>query len=922
MNAISSRSSSIAQFFNKVPLRTVLVVPFVIQIVGAVGIVGYLSFKNGQAAVENLAGQLIEKVDDNVDQKLQTFLAVPHLANQLTADAFQNNLLSVDEPEILTDHFWSQVQTFDSTTFIYMGSAEGGIITLGESTLEITPDFRAPGDYEIYYLDEEGEPTDLIEVKPDWDSRGRPWFKTAVETKRPYWSDIYSLFAVADEDGVAELAIAAALPVFDQEKTLLGVLGIDISLADLTQFLENLEISPSGQVFIIDRAGKLVATSTKSPLTVTKDNVAEQIDASDSQNAITSLVAQALGERFDGFEKINQSQQLHIELDGQRQFIQVSPWSDDYGLDWLIVAVVPESDFMGEINKNTRNTLILSSLALAISVVIGMLTARWVTQPILKLKDAATAVADGQFDQNLDTERQDELGVLAKAFNSMASQLQTAFTALKRNNEDLEQRVEERTAELEAAKITADQANQAKSEFLANMSHELRTPLNGVLGYAQILSRSSSLTGKERDGVNIIHQCGAHLLTLINDVLDLSKIEARKLELHPTALHLPSLLQSVVEICRIKAQQKGIEFIYQPSSRLPDGVKADEKRLRQVLINLLGNAIKFTEQGSVTLRVDVVKLSEPSASLLFQVIDTGVGIEEADIEKLFRVFEQVGDHKKQSEGTGLGLAISQRILRLMGGEIQLKSQLGTGSEFFFTVDLPLATDWAEQQGRLESGQHIIGYEGAPQTILVIDDRWENRAVVQNLLEPIGFSVVDAENGKEGLEQVRHELPHLVITDLAMPVMDGFEFLQAVRADEKLKSTKIIVSSASVSDIDQQMALDAGGDSFLAKPVDAQALFQSLAEQLNLTWQYEIVEEPSVELTHNVAELALPPTTVLESLKEQAHLGQVGTLRDQLQNLSSTEPKYRPFADSLLALVKNFLIEEIEEKLEFYLTYSK
>ena len=204
------------------------------------------------------------------------------------------------------------------------------------------------------------------------------------------------------------------------------------------------------------------------------------------------------------------------------------------------------------------------------------------------------------------------------SFTQMTQQLQNAFTTL-------EDRVASRTAELEAAREDAELANRAKSEFLANMSHELRTPLNGILGYAQILRRSKTLPNQARQGINIIDQCGSHLLTLINDVLDLSKIEARKLELLNAELHLPTLLQSVVEMFKIKAEQKGIEFIYQPNSGLPDGVIADEKRLRQVLINLLGNAIKFTDKGSVTLQVDVLNQPETHASLMFQVVDTGGG---------------------------------------------------------------------------------------------------------------------------------------------------------------------------------------------------------------------------------------------------------------------------------------------------------
>lgn len=469
------------------------------------------------------------------------------------------------------------------------------------------------------------------------------------------------------------------------------------------------------------------------------------------------------------------------------------------------------------------------------------------------------------------------------------------------------------------AETAAKQASEAKSEFLANMSHELRTPLNGILGYAQILGRSKTLPDPDRRGVDIIYQCGSHLLTLINDILDLAKIEARKLELASTELHLPSLLQSVVEMCKIKAEQKGLEFVYQPSSRLPEGVEVDEKRLRQVLINLLGNAIKFTEQGSVKLQVDVVDLSATQASLLFQVIDTGVGISEADVSKVFQVFEQVGNQKKQSEGTGLGLAISQRIVQLMGGNIHLKSQLGKGSEFFFTVQLPLAENWAQQQGTLQGGDRIIGYEGERHQILVVDDRWENRTVIHNLLKPLGLTVIEAENGLEGLEQLRSQQIDLVITDIAMPVMDGFEFLKCIRNSEVLQSIKVIVSSASVAQTDQQMALDAGGDDFLAKPVDAKSLFETISTHLNLTWIYESQESLPCQ-TASSTEL-VPPHKILKALLKTAQQANLKKLRGQLEQLVKTEPIYSPFADSILKLTSQFMVEEIEELLNQYLAES-
>ena len=499
-----------------------------------------------------------------------------------------------------------------------------------------------------------------------------------------------------------------------------------------------------------------------------------------------------------------------------------------------------------------------------------------------------------------------EIDTLSSNFQLMANALQDKF-----------QEIQQANLEIQQAKEVADNANQAKSEFLANMSHELRTPLNGILGYAQVLTRAKTLPQKEQQGINVIYQCGSHLLTLINDVLDLSKIEARKLELAPAALHLPSLLQSVVEMCDIKAQQKGIDFIYQPSSQLPEGVETDEKRLRQVLINLLGNAIKFTDQGSVTLRVEVLGQTNEQVRLLFQVIDTGTGIAEADLAKLFEAFEQVGDRKKQAEGTGLGLAISQRIVKLMGSQIQVTSELDKGSQFYFTAELPVVNDWARQTANREFDR-IVGYEGQHRTILVIDDRWENRAVLKNLLEPLNFGLIEAEHGQEGLEKLRSAQPDLSITDLAMPVMDGFEFLKRVRSDEDLKHHQVIISSASVAQADQQVALDCGGNYFLAKPVDAQALFQALSDCLDLEWRYEAMEEPTENVENVSLEVVIPPRPILENLLGLARSANIYSLREQLEWINNKDAQYIPFTKPLTDLAKQFQSEEIEARLQQYL----
>ncbi|XHX76034.1 MAG: MASE1 domain-containing protein [Stenomitos frigidus ULC029] len=519
--------------------------------------------------------------------------------------------------------------------------------------------------------------------------------------------------------------------------------------------------------------------------------------------------------------------------------------------------------------------------------------------------------------------------VTTSVLSAIIIEREQAQTRLKKVNEDLESKVDERTAALRKSKDAAEVASRAKSEFLANMSHELRTPLNGILGYAQVLRRSPTLTIKEQQGIEIIQQCGSHLLTLINDVLDLSKIEAQKMELYPTELHFPGFLQGVVEICSIRADQKRIAFNYEADPRLPLGVYVDDKRLRQVLINLLGNAIKFTDQGSVTFKVNLVENERCDSSehlaltthdhcrICFQIQDTGIGMTPAQLEQIFLPFEQVGDTVRRAEGTGLGLAITHKIIQIMSSRLDVTSQLHQGSTFSFELTLPKASAWATT-ARMNRQKTVMGFLGHPKTILVVDDKWENRSVLVSLLEPIGFVLIEASNGQEALDITLASSPDLIITDLMMPLMNGFELIARVRQMSALQSIPIVVSSASVFESDQHQSLDSGANEFLAKPVQADQLLTILQRCLGLEWTYATpVEATAAVTTTKPTEVLQPPLLMppspeaLAKLYDLAMQGRLRALREEVTRLEQLDQALLPFTQEIQKLAKGFQIEKIQ-----------
>ncbi|HYD79402.1 MAG TPA: ATP-binding protein [Paucimonas sp.] len=577
---------------------------------------------------------------------------------------------------------------------------------------------------------------------------------------------------------------------------------------------------------------------------------------------------------------------------------------------------------------------VLGQLLLSIVLIVTLLQFR-VLAPIKRLMGESQKLARRQLSERFVWRRDDELGNLGSSLESTREALQALFDELEtknralerdiehrvqtekelqRHREHLEELVKERTAELMIAKERAEVANKAKSAFLASMSHELRTPLNAILGYAQILRRDKQLNEQQIASLTTIRQSGEHLLTLINDLLDLSKIEAGKFELYASAVNLAPLVQVVVDISRVKAEQKSLLFECDIPDDLP-AVLVDEKRLRQVLLNLLGNAVKFTDRGKVVLEVRSRGIDAGSARLLFTVRDTGIGMEPDQLETIFQPFEQVGDMQRRHGGTGLGLSISRQLVRLMGSDIHVTSEPGKGSVFSFELLVPLATDEVVQN---QSSERIVGYEGAVKSILIVDDVVANRAMLSELLDELGFATAEAVDGAEAVAMVQARPPDLVLMDIRMPVMDGLEATRRIRTTDGLRQMPVIAISASATSEDERDALDAGVNAFMTKPIDEAQLLAHIRSFLQLTWR---IEQPAAAAAEQSEPMIAPPQEEMNILHRLALEGNMRELRRQAEHIAALDERYRPFAEKLEKLAKEYQSKAIMDLVKKHLEHA-
>lgn len=1052
-----------AKSFARLPLGIVLIVPFMLQIFGTVGLVGYLSYKNGQKAVEDLAHQLMDEIGDRVEQNFSNYLNTLEKVTRNNAEILKMGILPSDDLELLQRYFWQQIKIFDRANAIGIATERKDFLLIERpefgTVILRTYNQSTQGQQYNYQLNEQGNPIQLIETHrydPHNDPPGNPWYSRTREAGKLIW-----IHSVSAPLGYTKpiVTLVNFKPFYDQKGNFSGVVTAAFHLSRIGDFLAQLAIGKTGEAFIINSEGFLIATSTgELPFNQNINiNKAESLNpqkrkklAINSQSFLVRSATQALFENFPSLKHIDHRQQLKFKLDNKSYFLQVSRTQQDKNLDFLTVIVVPESDFMARIHANTKNTIILCIIALTVATLLGILTARWLTKPILKLNLAAKDIALGKWDKITEIKRTNELGELADSFNQMADQLQTSFAELKDSehrliqylealpvgvsvhdktgkvyytnqasrkllniqspldaetkelsqayqiyqavtgklyptealpvvraltgktvyaddlevqyrdqiiplevwatpiyneqgniiytiaafqditqrkqaeqlladyNRTLEIQVAQRTQELAEAKEKAEVANQAKSVFIANMSHELRTPLNAILGFSQIMSRSSELPLEHREDVKIINRSGEYLLTLINNILDFSKIEAGKITLNLTSFDLDRLLDEIEELFKLKSINKGLQLYLERADHVPQYIQTDEIKLREVLINLLSNAMKFTKVGGVSVRVKSLSTPETeplTETLYFEVEDTGVGIAPEELNQLFEAFSQTKSGKQVQEGTGLGLAISQKFVQLMGGEINVKSLVGIGTVFSFNIQVNIVNPTEVETKTSE--RRIIALEpNQPRyKLLIVDDNLINRQLLIKLLNPLGFELQEATNGKEAIEIWQDWEPHLIFMDMRMPVMDGYEATKQIKTTIKGQATAIIAITASVLKDDKNIILSAGCDDFVRKPFEESIIFEMIEKHLGVRYVYEethLAEKQTIRYTLDAECLKVMSADWLEEVYQAS----MDLDDDSILTLIAQIPEnHTTLAAALTDCVQNFRFDQIIDLIE-------
>jgi len=717
------------------PLQLVLIVPFVLQIFGIVGLVGYLSFKNGQKAVHDLADKLMERTSSEVNQHLDAYLSIPHKVIQLNADAIRIGLLNVRDRRTVGKYFWHEMQAYD-LSYISLnlatgegtgaGRYDGKTVTIDDNAIK-TPSL--PKNTITYLTDNDGNPTKIMTTST-WDTVNEPAYTEPVKAGKPIWVRIYTYY---DPAYPPYIVASAGRPIYDATKKLIGVVGAEIHLLKLSEFLQKLDVSNFGQVFIIERNGMLVANSgQEKPFTVVNNKI-KRLKAIDSANLVVQGIAKQLQQDIPDLHSITNMQKLNLNFQGENYNVHVVPWRDQYGLDWLVVTSIPDRTFMAQINANTQISILLCFAALLVATAIGIFTSNRIARPVMRLNLASQAIAFGNLQQTVKDGNIKELNTLAYSFNDMAGQLRQSFIALENSNAELEERVEERTVELKTAlgELHHSQAQMVQSEkmsslgqLVAGVAHEINNPVNFIHGnitylnqYTQDLLRMIHLYQQRHPSNDPEVQALAKEIDLEFLMEDLQKMLAsmqmgtdrirsivlslrnfsRMDEAEFKAVDLHEGIESTLLILQHRLKDKPecpAIVVIRDYGKLPQ-VECYPGQLNQVLMNVLANAIDALDQVNANRSYQEIEANPSqisirtsisnSQSVEIAIADNAGGMPE---EVKNRIFNPFFTTKPVGKGTGMGMAISYQIItEKHGGKLECFSTLGKGSQII--IQLPM-----------------------------------------------------------------------------------------------------------------------------------------------------------------------------------------------------------------------------------------
>jgi signal transduction histidine kinase/DNA-binding response OmpR family regulator len=819
--------------------RFLISISFIALMASTIAIITYIVFSNWKTSIDNTIAKIEEESTTDIFNEVEKLFSIPLYNNEINHNLIESGVIDIQNKKQREAYFAGVVKFSGEEIYSFSyGNENGqyyGARKNENNNIELYKSDMETNWHSFYYSTKEdlSEDTFLKDYGP-FDPRTRDWYIAAKEKGSLVFSNIYKHFIKDD------LAISAAYPIYDKNKILQGVMGTHITLSRLNKSLKKISSSNMGEAYIFEKnSGYLVANS------VDKINFEILKDGNIKRTTIKDIGNDPINRAYENYIR-NSSNLYKAKVKKDIFHVNIFEYKKE-GLDWLIVTTIPESNFTKELENNIKMSVALAFIALILACIIYFKSTEYILKPINHLIITADKFSKGDFSQKAKIFRKDEIGVLAASFNEMAQELNFLI-----NN--LEEKVKKRTNDLIKAKEIAEEANKAKSQFLANMSHEIRTPMNGIIGFLQLLE-GTELDSIQEEYVQTIKFSTDTLLAVINDILDISKIEAGKMEVECIPFDLYSLIETTTFLYKTKAREKDIELNMLINSDIPNYVKGDPTKLKQIISNLISNAVKFTEVGVVFILVSLLKETENDVDISFSIKDTGIGMSEEEINKLFKAFSQADSSStRKYGGSGLGLAICKGLVEMMGGTIVLKSEKGKGTNCYFNLTFKkagnlecssIAVTSSKVKNNDNSSNKQTNFQAKYKNnikILLVEDNEINRIYFINLIKLRGLTCDIAINGLEALTTYKNKEYDIIFMDCQMPVMDGYEATRKIReAEAGKKHTPIIAMTAYSMKGDNTKCIEAGMDDYLSKPYDIKQIDNILEKYLSISTE-EVHEE--------------------------------------------------------------------------------